>query len=86
MRYHAVKEKKIRKAEEEHQNEINFQEYQIIQRQNEEQTKTDMLKLNSLRTQYEEFDDTNAKQKLHATNPNKHILAMNELNHGYAVF
>ena len=42
-----------------------------------------MLKLNSLRTQYEEFDDTITKRKLYETDPNKPVLAMNEMTHGY---
>ena len=45
-----------------------------------------MQKLNMLRTQYEEFDDTKAKQKLHETDPNKPIMAINGMRHGYAIF
>jgi hypothetical protein len=92
IRYHTVKELKLQKAKEQEHNDLKFKQYQLELKQKEEFEQNAILKLNSLRTQFEEFDDANIKNQLYDSNKdkdknkNKSIMAINEMNHGYAVF
>jgi hypothetical protein len=77
-RYHTVKEIKLQQ----------MAEAERHKKAKEEAAKKHEKYINNLRNQYENFDDSNAKKQIAKEQPIKvqSVLAINEMNNGYALW